>query len=415
MQWLAVTGGQGTGVGPRTDRHNIFSAELGLRAAELDAVSAVLGERFSRHDQLASDGVQLSARAGARAADLTVVRSDGLRIALEVTTNTSRGFRSKVRASVRLVGDSPLDEWGPVVIFVLAVPPCGDRWQKRRRRLRKVVEREIRMAVRDIPGTSFDHTAARIAVVDWTEWFPTPRTGTSAFRELVAHRWVPERRSWEKVAFANARSFPFEPRDPVAGLAIIENAKHLGQSPLSLRRDADVNGVASQMLDKYRLGPSSEFPALGAGRGATPQIQLPPALLGLEPHRPLSAQRPIVSLRPAIDDLSASPLDEDRHWPPGMRRAACEVRVTLGHLSVEDVIEYAIHYPKSPIGAVVLKDLLRAQTDEADVRRSLRQLTRAATSTGRRLHYRWQDCPLARRRSGARSATGGVERRWPFA
>ena len=66
----------------------------------------------------------------------------------------------------------------------------------------------------------------------------------------------------------------------------------------------------------------------------------------------------------------------------GMRRAACEVRVTLGHLSVEDVIEYAIRHPKSPIGAVVLKDLLRAQPHEADVRRSLRQLTRAARVLG---------------------------------
>lgn len=382
MQCLAVTGGQGTGVGPRTDRHNILSAELGLRAAELDVVYAVLGERFSRHDQLASARVQMPPRAGARAADLTVVRSDGLRIALEVTSNTSRGFRSKVRASVRLIADSELDEWGPVVIFVLAVPPCGERWQKRRRRLRKVVEREICRAVRDIPGTSFDHSAARIAVVDWTEWFPTPRTATSAFKELAAHRWVPERQAWEQVAFANARSFSFEPTDPVAGLAIIENAKYLGQSPLSLRRDADVNGVARQMLDQYGLGPDSKYPALDLGRGATSHIQLPPVLLGLEPHRPHSAHQANVSLRPAIDGLSASPLDEDRHWPPRTRRAACEVRVTLGHLSVEDVIAYVIRSPSSPIGAVVLKDLLRAQPDGADVRRSLRQLTRAARVLG---------------------------------
>lgn len=381
MQWLAVTGGQGLGVGPRTDRHNILAAELGLRVAELTAVSAVLGERFSRHHQLASERARLSARSGARAADLTAVRSDGLRIVFEVTSNTSRGFRSKVRASVRLVGDSPLDEWGPAVIFVLAVPPRGERWQKRRRRLRKVVERELHMAVRDVPGTSFDRTAARIAVVDWTEWFPAPRIGSSAFRRLMAHRWVPERQTWERVAFADPNAFPFDPTDPISGLQIVDNAKLLGQSPWALRGDVDINGLTRTLLDRYGLGAGSDHPALGAGRGATGDVQLPQPLLGLVSPRPHPSPRHALPRAPAAAPLS-SPLDADRERPPKLRRAACSIRVAHGEVSVDHVIEYAVRHPDSPIGALGLAELLRSQPNPGDVRRSLRQMRRAAHVLG---------------------------------
>lgn len=380
MQWLAVTGGQGIGVGPRTDRHNILAAELGLRAADLDAVSAVLGERLSRHGQLANDRATLSAHAGARAADLTVVRRDGLRILFEVTSNTSRGFRSKVRASVRLIGDSPLDEWGPVVIFVLAVPPRGERWQKRRRRLRKVVERELRMAVKDVPGTSFDRTVARIAVVDWTEWFPAPRIATAAFRTLVAHRWAPRRESWERVAFGDPKSFPFEPTDPIVGLQIVDNAKLLGQSPWALRGDVDVNGLTRTLLGRYGLGGGTDHPGLGAGRGATGDVQLPQPLLGLVSPRPHPSPR--CAPRAPAAPPSASPLDADRERPATLLRAACAIRVVHGEVSVDDVIEYAVRHPDSPIGTLGLAELLRSQPDPGDVRGSLRQMRRAAHVLG---------------------------------
>jgi hypothetical protein len=381
MQWLACTGGRPGGLGPRHDRHNIHAAELALRLGEATHTLALLGERFSRHGDLATDPTRLSARDAARAADLTSVRPDGLRIAFEVTSTTSRRLRHKIRAWVRLLSNAPLDDWGPVVIFVVTVPPRGDDWNGQRRRVRRVIERAIVEAVRETPGTSFDRTASRIGVVDWTEWFPAAHTGTTAFKGLVARRWVPERQSWEKVAFADSGSFPFEPTDPIAGFQIVENAKLLGQSPVALRSDVDVEGVTRSLLQCYGLDPGSDHPALGAGRGATGDAQLPQALLGLASPQPHFSPRRTVSAAPATP-CPPSPLDDDRELPPRLCRSACGVRVARCDISVEDVIEYAARHPDSPIGELGFTELLRAQPNQGDVRGSLRQLRRAARVLG---------------------------------
>lgn len=381
MQWLACTGGRPGGLGPRHDRHNIHAAELALRLGETTDTLALLGERFSRHGDLATDPTRLSARDAARAADLTSVRHDGLRIAFEVTSTTSQRLRHKIRAWVRLLSNSPLDDWGPVVIFVVTVPPQVKDSNGQRRRVKRVIERAIVEAAREMPGTSFDRTASRIGAVDWTEWFPAPRTGTTAFKGLVARRWVPERQAWETVAFADPASLPFEPTDPVAGFQILESAKFLGQSAHHLRNDPDVNGVTATLLQRYDLYGASDRPTLGAGRGATAAITLPQALLGLDSPRQPSSPSHAEPAAPATP-LRSSPLDQDRELAPRLCRAACGIRVARGEVSVEDVIAYAARHPDSPIGALGLADLLRAQPSPADVRRSLRQLRRMAHVLG---------------------------------
>jgi hypothetical protein len=196
----------------------------------------------------------------------------------------------------------------------------------------------------------------------------------------MAHRWVPERQTWERVAFADPRSFPFEPTDPIAGFQIVDNSKLLGQSPWGLRGDVDVNGLTRTLLDHYGLGAGSDHPALGAGRGATGDVQLPQPLLGLVSPRPHPSPRHAVPTTSAAP--LSSPLDADRERPTKQRRAACSIRVARGEVSVDHVIEYVARHPNSPIGAIDLADLLRAQPDPGDVRRSLRQMRRAARVLG---------------------------------
>ena len=63
-EWQALTAGVGWTRGPQHDRHNILSAELGLRVAEYLDVGAVLGESTSRLDLLADRPVSGGQPAG---------------------------------------------------------------------------------------------------------------------------------------------------------------------------------------------------------------------------------------------------------------------------------------------------------------------------------------------------------------
>ena len=110
--WVGVTGGYPWTRGHQQDRHNLLATELGLRVAEHCEVGAVLGESLSRHDLLSPGYPGDTAN---RCADLTVIRPDGMRIAVEITGSISTEFARKADRWAELLAaptrTAPVSRW----------------------------------------------------------------------------------------------------------------------------------------------------------------------------------------------------------------------------------------------------------------------------------------------------------------
>lgn len=294
-EWLAITGGQDWTSGTQFDRHNLLATELGLRLAEYTDAATVLGERFSTVDLLAGSGVGLRDRsAHRRSADLTAVRLDGMRIAIEVTATTSDRFERKVEHWARLLAETPLNQSGLVVIFLLATPP--DRAQsKQARRVRSATYQAVLRAVKKHPGVSYDPTSHRIGVATWREWFPAAHKVSDAFLSMRVARPTgsgdgPGR--WEPCDLMDFSRMPFEAKDPAALMAVVDNAGGLGQTPYWLRANRNPPTFIGDLLADAGLRdiprPVSARPGrltgrahghgIGADKGAW---KVPPRLLGL--------------------------------------------------------------------------------------------------------------------------------------
>lgn len=103
----SVTAGQPWTRGAQNDRHNFLATELGLRAAEYCDIGTVLGEKLSRSGMLASDE---AGNAGANSADLSIVREDGHRIAVEITASATPAFGAKVRRWAKTIAATDQDK-----------------------------------------------------------------------------------------------------------------------------------------------------------------------------------------------------------------------------------------------------------------------------------------------------------------
>lgn len=170
QEWLSVTGGTPFDTKSQYDRHNLLAAELALRIAEFCSPATVLGEKLSTISALAYEGWGDHApiQTQGRAADLTAVREDGLRVALEITANaTATGFEKKVEKWAATLSNRRLADSGLVVIFVVTPRPGA-------RNLLNDVRKRVARAVKLYPGLNHDLSANRIGVVDWRDWFPGP-------------------------------------------------------------------------------------------------------------------------------------------------------------------------------------------------------------------------------------------------
>lgn len=238
QEWVSVTGGSAWDFRRQYDRHNLLSTELGLRVAEFCEVGTVLGEKLSTADLLSWSGL---GRAGVcpdkRAADLTVVRSDGLRIAVELTASAGADFAGKVRRWAQALASSSLAASGLVVLFVEAAPPGTDaRAAHRQRSVVEEVRKQVAKVVMEFPGTALDRVASRIAVARWEDWFPGRHEGTDAFVSLDAVRPTgPPGARWEPVSLLDPFDMEFAPHDPAAMEAVIANAGMLLGVPHWLR------------------------------------------------------------------------------------------------------------------------------------------------------------------------------------
>lgn len=180
QEWLSVTGGTPFDTKSQYDRHNLLAAELALRIAEFCSPATVLGEKLSTIAALGYEGWGDHApiQAQGRAADLTAVREDGLRVALEVTANaTATGFERKVEKWASTLSQRRLADSGLIVIFVVTPRPGA-------RNLLNDVRKRVARAVKLFPGLNHDLTSNRIGVVDWRDWFPGPGEVHEGFPKL---------------------------------------------------------------------------------------------------------------------------------------------------------------------------------------------------------------------------------------
>lgn len=294
---VSLTGGYDWSTGGQYTRHNLLSAELGLRVAEYLPIGTVLGEKMSTYDLLAGSGIgrpELKTGAAKRA-DLCIVRDDGLRIAVEITATMSDHFDNKVKSWAQLLAKTPMKDSGLVVLFVAAEPPgkVKEGTDSTPSSVRGRIYSAIKRAVRENPGTSYDQVAARMGVATWREYFPGNHLVSDRFMNLTADFDLGgHEEKWKTINMLDLFDLPFEPADTFDPEEILSNATMLASVPYWLRTGPRARKAARKLVDRtLRLADSIGVPvppparanrgsvrALGQGMGAAADT-LPPARL----------------------------------------------------------------------------------------------------------------------------------------
>lgn len=314
-EWMSVTAGMPFNQGGQFDRHNVLSTELGLRALEFAEVGTVLGEKLSRVDLLCAHLPKgmvprsvMQERGETKAADLTIVRPDGLRIAIEMTASTSSTFAQKVARWASILDNAPLADSGLVVVFVIAngasLPLsatqephdelAGHRTTLEERdrrqavyahnRLRSIAAKRIAAAVRDYPGQVGDRVADRMFLVSWQEWFPARGRLSADFLSLrTISPSGPAGDLWQERHLLGEGAIPFRPRDPDAVCAVLDNAQTLAGVPLWARQPGTGPNPAELLLQRagrteIPAAPTPSGLAVGEGWGAVGPTGIPQRL-----------------------------------------------------------------------------------------------------------------------------------------
>lgn len=235
-EWFEVTGGCHLTRGTQgADKHNMLAVEGSARAAELcPEVVGVAGEGLASVDNLFPDK-PVDARMKRVSPDAVWLRSDGLRICVEVTSNGStQSFREKVvRWVERLMVTDSLDAGATVVLFVdISAASSNTRYQ--------LEQHVISSALRDSAWAHGRQVPARMATVRWRHWFPAPGMVDEGFRSLVVERPTgpPDNDgeiTWEPVRLLDLDEVPFHPADPDDWQWATKLLGQLHQSPSWLR------------------------------------------------------------------------------------------------------------------------------------------------------------------------------------
>ena len=225
-EWVQMTAGLPWRVGTQRDRHNLLATELGLRIASHCEIGAVFGEALSNVEVLTGSGV-----GGNAAADLTAVRVDGLRIAVEITATIGVGFEKKCQRWAEAIYRS--DPAGVcAVIFVEASDPA------RQRATMSKASTFMRAAIADaayrLPGYANAGVPQRMAAVSWRDWFPASGVASRGFTGLEVLRPVGVRgERWHRADMLDVIEVPADV--PASAAAILENSRHLLGMPHWLR------------------------------------------------------------------------------------------------------------------------------------------------------------------------------------
>jgi hypothetical protein len=283
-EWVSVTAGHGWESGSQYDRHNILAAELALRVAEFCEIGAVVGEKLSTWNLLAHEGAGFPAPSAGkqRSADATLIRTDGARIAVELTASTGAAFTKKVAGWAQLLSNRRMADSGLVVVFVVATRP--DKMVNTGEVMSQV-RHAIAAAARQYPGVNFDRTAERMFVADWRTWFPAAGEAAPGFLTLEAERPTgPASSPWETASLLDPFDVVFDAKNEKAALAALNNLSLVRSVPAWLRtgkaptlwphpiRELGYTGIpvpAPSRPDTHVGAP------LGAGKGATAATRPP--------------------------------------------------------------------------------------------------------------------------------------------
>lgn len=230
-EWISVTGGDPGSGGGQYDRHSLLSTELALHAAEYLPIGAVLGEKFFTVDLLAGTGLGKKVKKpDNRRADGTNVRTDGMRIAYELTATASRFFENKVRRWAQLISERPLETSGLTVLFIAA--PHPDRPRDKSGDPRHEIYRRVSAVLKEFPGTGADSPAARIGIAGWDEWFPARHQLSEEFFTLSADfalNNVQGPGKWVRRELLG--DYAFTPWTTFDAIAVVDHAPMLAANP----------------------------------------------------------------------------------------------------------------------------------------------------------------------------------------
>lgn len=290
VEWVSMTAGLPMDADRQFSRHNVLATEFGLRMAEHSPAAMVLGEKLSTTDLLAYSGLGVPTPAGVHgASDLTLVRDDGLRVAVEMTASLaggSAGFYNKVLRLVTLLSRRPLAESG--LCYLLVVAPRRDGSGTDQEAVR-TVKRSVQKAVDAFPGTYSDPTANRIGVVSWADLFPSKGTAVTDLWKLPVERpagrdqtaGADDEGAWAPGFFFDKSSTPFAPNDPAWMRAVIGNARGLRGVPWHLRKPEGrpvLNDLSVRQMGLSEIPRTSGATDLTGARGVTGERTLPARL-----------------------------------------------------------------------------------------------------------------------------------------
>lgn len=266
-EWLTVTAGLPLDGDRQYARHNTLATEFGLRLAEHAKVGMALGEKLSSMALLAYAATGAAAPPRTHnSADLTVVRADGLRIAVEMTANLGPRLRSKVEHLVRVLDDRALAQTGLTVLFVVAPRQDGATTSAA---MSRAVKWEVQQAVHRFRGSHLAPTHSRVAVTRWEDLFPAPGMVVDDFARLPAERptgpgFLGEREApgvWQREHLLDPEALPFSPEDSSAMLRVIRNGRSLRGVPHALRADA-VHRRTQRHPSPAQIGPKGNLSAV---------------------------------------------------------------------------------------------------------------------------------------------------------
>lgn len=291
VEWVSTTAGTTFDADRQFARHNVLATEFGIRMAEFGNVSTVLGEKLSSMSQLAYAGVgdPIPTTGASGGSDLTLVRPDGLRVAVEITASIhGRWFYDKVEKLVRIFHRRPLAHTGLCVLFVVA--PRRELAHQAPREVLRKVKQDIQKAVRAYPGTHSDPTRARIAVASWTDLFPSGETASIDLRMLPVERptgpgYLGDLHGtnvWEWAHYLDPLSIPFAPNSSEMMTAVIGNAAGLRGVPHAVRPIAGRPNLSDMSVKAQGFDIVSQVEgtkSLDLGRGAAAAPKLPARLV----------------------------------------------------------------------------------------------------------------------------------------
>ncbi|MFN3602706.1 MAG: hypothetical protein ACK4UY_15090 [Dietzia sp.] len=309
-EWLALTGCRPLPTGPVHVRHDVLAAELALRSARLLEVAAVLGPHFCTLADITSAspfGGEL--RGGP---DLTIVRQDGLRIAVELTATIGQRFDKKVERWARVLTENHFDDSGLVVLF-LAAPSIEDL-RERGDHVRRSILRAVDRAARNHLGSSRSRTAERMGVATWREWFPDSLIATERFSRFSVLRPTGRDPRWETCDLLSMPAPNTSTDLSRARRLVAINATLLAQTPASLRHLERPGDLNTDLL-RQAAGPAPTVAPLrdrsstrlpGMGQGAASDTYLPERLLGTSSEPRTSHQ--------LVTTEARHPRDWERPW-----------------------------------------------------------------------------------------------------